>query len=142
MSFTTSAPHPSPSQHSPNPRPPLQVREDVQDVLSRVGARWNLDDQVEFAGWARMGLPTSSVKITEVRKPNVGENKPAGVTAEVVLDTSKLRWVAGSGRTSQEGRCWAPACSRHRFSAADAAIAAPWCLPLQQPAPVWCTISL
>ncbi len=62
------------------------------DVLGRVGARWNMDDRVEFGGWARMALPISSFKIAEVRKPNVGENKPAGVTAEVLLDTGRLRW--------------------------------------------------
>lgn len=93
----------------------------MQDVLSRVGARWNLDDQVEFAGWARMGLPTSSVKITEVRKPNVGENKPAGVTAEVVLDTSKLRWVWGRVRRLQCPGCW------HRCSLVPATPAASRC---------------
>jgi len=47
--------------------------------------------QVRFAGWARMALPISVFKITEVRKPAVGEFKPAAVTANIVYDTQALR---------------------------------------------------
>ena len=47
--------------------------------------------QVKFAGWARMALPLSVFKITEVRKPAVGEFKPAAVTADIVIDTRSLR---------------------------------------------------
>jgi intron-binding protein aquarius len=83
------------------------VREDVVDVLGRVGARWDMDDQVQFGGWARMAQPISTFKIAEVRKPNVGENKPAGVTAEVLLDTSKLRWAGQKGCGARGVRPWA-----------------------------------
>ena len=76
--------------NSPNPPPPppplpprleatYEIREDISDVLGRVGAFTADDDSVKFAGWARMALPTRSVKVTEVRKPNVGENTPAAV---------------------------------------------------------------
>lgn len=38
-----------------------------------------------------MAQPLVSFKIIEVRTPKVGDIKPAAVTAEVVLDISKLR---------------------------------------------------
>lgn len=49
------------------------------------------DDKVVWAGWSRMATPIVSFTITEVRKPNVGEVKPAAVTAELVLDTRAMR---------------------------------------------------
>ena len=45
-------------------------------------------DVVGFRGWARMAVPIQEYTIIEVRKPNVGENKPADVTADIVIDTS------------------------------------------------------
>ena len=45
-------------------------------------------DQIGFRGWARMAAPIAEYTIIEVRKPNVGENKPADVTADIVIDTS------------------------------------------------------
>ncbi|KAG1668022.1 hypothetical protein FOA52_006555 [Chlamydomonas sp. UWO 241] len=68
-----------------------EIREDVADVLQRVGGFVDEDDNVRFAGWARMGLPLTSFKIVEVRKPAVGENKPSAVTAELIVDTKTLR---------------------------------------------------
>ncbi|KAG2449906.1 hypothetical protein HYH02_000012 [Chlamydomonas schloesseri] len=68
-----------------------EIREDLADVLGRVGAYTGDDGRTRFAGWARMALPLTSFKVTEVRKPNVGEAKPAGVTANVVIDTRPLR---------------------------------------------------
>ncbi|GLI62109.1 hypothetical protein VaNZ11_004692 [Volvox africanus] len=68
-----------------------EIREDIANVLGRMGAYWDDDDRVRFAGWARMALPLSSFKVTEVRKPNVGEAKPGAVTANVVIDTRPLR---------------------------------------------------
>lgn len=35
-----------------------------------------------------MAAPIAEYTIIEVRKPNVGENKPADVTADIVIDTS------------------------------------------------------
>jgi intron-binding protein aquarius len=43
---------------------------------------------VAFRGWARMALPLQAFNVVEVRKPRVGENKPAAVTADITLDTS------------------------------------------------------
>lgn len=52
----------------------------------------NDEDEVVFRGWARMGLPLTSFSIVEVRKPNVGENKPADVFADIVIDISGRSW--------------------------------------------------
>ena len=52
--------------------------------------------QVRFSGWARMAQPLDKFAITEVRKPRVGENKPAGVTAEITINTAGalgVRWA-------------------------------------------------
>ena len=45
-----------------------------------------------FRGWARMGLPLTSFSVVEVRKPNVGENKPADVFADIIIDISGGVW--------------------------------------------------
>ncbi len=42
-----------------------------------------------FRGWARMALQLQAFNVVEVRKPRVGENKPAAVTADITLDTSR-----------------------------------------------------
>ena len=34
-----------------------------------------------------MAVPMEQFSIIEVRKPNVGENKPAGVEADIIIDT-------------------------------------------------------
>ena len=47
------------------------------------------EDKVVFRGWARMALPTDSFSVVEVRKPNVGEAKPAAVTAEIVINPGR-----------------------------------------------------
>ncbi|CAL8471736.1 g11278 [Coccomyxa elongata] len=72
-----------------------EIREDIADVLSRVNATWDEaedgSEKVVFRGWARMALPLQAFNVVEVRKPCVGENKPAAVTADITLDTSRLR---------------------------------------------------
>lgn len=46
-------------------------------------------EKVVFRGWARMALQLQAFNVVEVRKPRVGENKPAAVTADITLDTSR-----------------------------------------------------
>ena len=38
-----------------------------------------------------MAAPIAEYTIIEVRKPKVGENKPADVTADIVIDTSSKK---------------------------------------------------
>ena len=70
-----------------------EIREDIADVLGRVGATLEDDDDdkpvVRFHGWARMALPMEAFNIIEVKPPKVGENKPAAVTADIIIDTAR-----------------------------------------------------
>ncbi|KAK9863382.1 hypothetical protein WJX84_010246 [Apatococcus fuscideae] len=68
-----------------------EIREDIADVLGRVGCTRDDDDNVVFKGWARMALPLVDFAVIEVQKPNVGENRPASVTADIVINTAGLR---------------------------------------------------
>mmetsp|Transcript_15961 Transcript_15961/g.37841 ORF Transcript_15961/g.37841 Transcript_15961/m.37841 type:complete len:1392 (+) Transcript_15961:941-5116(+) len=68
-----------------------EIREDLTDILGRVGARQDDDGNIVFTGWSRMAIPVSEFTIVEVKKPNVGEVKPGAVTADVVFNTRFLR---------------------------------------------------
>jgi len=51
-----------------------QVREDLGDVLQRVGAGWDEEREeplVKFRGWARMAMPLAGFDIIEVKPPKV-----------------------------------------------------------------------
>jgi Intron-binding protein aquarius N-terminus len=55
------------------------VREDLADVLQRVGASWDEereDPVVKFRGWARMAMPLAGFDIIEVKPPKV-RRRPA-----------------------------------------------------------------
>ncbi len=49
----------------------------------------NDDDKVVFKGWERMAIPLKAFNVVEVHKPNVGQNKPASVTADILIDTKR-----------------------------------------------------
>lgn len=70
-----------------------EIREDLGDVLQRVKAGRNRDEEVVFGGWARMAMPTKGFRVTEVRAPNIGEVKPARVLAEVKITVAGLKDV-------------------------------------------------
>jgi intron-binding protein aquarius len=68
-----------------------EIREDVHDVLKRMGARVGDEGETRFSGWARMAIPIQEFKISEVKQPNIGEMKPSAVTAEVAFSIRGLR---------------------------------------------------
>jgi len=68
----------------------FEIREDLVDTIKRMGPRQNLGGQVIFAGWSRMAVPTSSLSITEVAKPSIGEVIPAYVNCTIEFDVSKF----------------------------------------------------
>ena len=45
------------------------------------------NDRICFSGFARMAVPLVDFAIIEVKHPNVGEIKPAAVTADVTFTT-------------------------------------------------------
>ena len=74
-----------------------EIREDIEDVVSRLKPWANTDGNTEFGGWARMALPISTFSVVEVGRPNVGENRPSRVRADVtvelnVADSVKMEW--------------------------------------------------
>lgn len=74
-----------------------EIREDIEDVVSRLKPWANTDGSTEFGGWARMALPISTFSVVEVGKPNVGENRPSRVRADItvelnVADSVKMEW--------------------------------------------------
>lgn len=46
------------------------------------------DGGVYFGGWARMAQPITQFAVVEVAKPNVGENKPSRVRADITINLS------------------------------------------------------
>ena len=78
-----------------------------------------------------MAQPLNKFAIVEVRKPKVGENKPAAVTADITIDTRHMRadvkaewdelkqvrppdstWVEGQQPSCGWASCRARACQR------------------------------
>lgn len=53
--------------------------------MKRVNGRRDNEGNTHFAGWSRMALPVKGFTIATVAKPNIGENRPAEVVAEVTL---------------------------------------------------------
>ncbi|BBN15051.1 intron-binding protein aquarius [Marchantia polymorpha subsp. ruderalis] len=68
-----------------------EIREDIHDVLKRMGAYINSEGDTKFSGWARMAVPIQEFKIVEVKQPNIGELKPAAVNAEVTFSIGIFR---------------------------------------------------
>ncbi|KAJ7534618.1 hypothetical protein O6H91_13G103100 [Diphasiastrum complanatum] len=68
-----------------------EIREDIHDVLQRMGAYVGDEGQTKFRGWARMAVPIKDFKIAEVKQPNIGDVKPSAVTAEVTFSISHYR---------------------------------------------------
>ncbi|KAH7440467.1 hypothetical protein KP509_04G109200 [Ceratopteris richardii] len=68
-----------------------EIREDVHDILQRMGAYVNGEGGTSFRGWARMAVPIKEFKITEVKRPNIGEVKPSACIAEVTFSIQKYK---------------------------------------------------
>jgi len=74
-----------------------EIRQDVEDIISRIRPWRAEDDSVIFNGWARMALPIQAFTIVEVAKPNIGERQPSRVRADIqvhlsVRDQIKDEW--------------------------------------------------
>ena len=70
-----------------------EIRGDIFDALCRMGPYKNpATDSVAFSGWARMATTVvpGGLTVTEVKKPRVGEEKPASVTCEVTINLSNV----------------------------------------------------
>ncbi|KAI3936782.1 hypothetical protein MKW92_043376 [Papaver armeniacum] len=65
-----------------------EIREDIQEAIPHLLPYINVEGETAFRGWSRMGVPIKEFKIKEVQKPNIGEVKPASVTADVMFSIS------------------------------------------------------
>jgi intron-binding protein aquarius len=77
-----------------------EIREDIEDAVSRLKPWVNTDGATEFSGWSRMAVPISSFSVVEVGAPNVGENRPSRVRADVAMELTmndhiKKEWEGG-----------------------------------------------
>lgn len=74
-----------------------EIRQDIESSVSRMKP-WKAEDgSAHFGGWSRMALPLDSFVIVEVAKPNIGENHPSRVRADVTVnlalkDEVKSEW--------------------------------------------------
>lgn len=68
-----------------------EVRKDMESTIKRMRPRPGRErGTVQFDGFSRMAIPIVKPAIIEVAQPKVGNNKPAFVRAEVLLDVSRL----------------------------------------------------
>lgn len=63
-----------------------EIRQDIEDSVSRLSP-WKAEDNgVYFGGWARMAQPITQFAVVEVAKPNIGEKRPSRVRADVSIN--------------------------------------------------------
>ncbi|XP_043929809.1 RNA helicase aquarius isoform X2 [Protopterus annectens] len=63
-----------------------EIRQDIEDAVSRMKPWQSEYGGVVFGGWARMAQPIVTFTVVEVAKPNIGENWPARVRADVTVN--------------------------------------------------------
>ncbi|KAJ0037528.1 hypothetical protein Pint_23830 [Pistacia integerrima] len=68
-----------------------EIREDIQEAVPHLLAHINNEGETAFRGWSRMAVPIKGFKISELKQPNIGEVKPASVTAEVTFSISSYK---------------------------------------------------
>lgn len=68
-----------------------EIREDIQEAIPHLLACINNEGETAFRGWSRMAVPIKEFKISEVKQPNIGEVKPASVTAKVTFSISSYK---------------------------------------------------
>lgn len=68
-----------------------EVRKDLEETVKRLQPRKDFSSgQTRFSGSSRMALQITKPAIIEVIAPKVGEEVPAEVRAEIILDVSRL----------------------------------------------------
>jgi intron-binding protein aquarius len=66
------------------------IRKDMEDVVKRVKPRGK-GANAHFGGVSKMALPIMKPAVVDVAPPKVGEEQPAYVRAEIILDVSRLQ---------------------------------------------------
>ncbi|XP_018334120.1 RNA helicase aquarius [Agrilus planipennis] len=65
-----------------------EIRQDIEDAVSRLCPWKSEDGGVYWGGWARMAQPIINFAVVEVSKPNIGEKKPSRVRADITVNLS------------------------------------------------------
>ncbi|KAK0637250.1 hypothetical protein B0T17DRAFT_567791 [Bombardia bombarda] len=65
------------------------IRQDIEDVLTRLKPESKRPGETNFTGFSRMALPIAKPTIVDVAPPLVGDDVPATVRAEVTIDLRK-----------------------------------------------------
>ena len=78
-----------------------EIREDIEDAVSRMKPWGNTEGATEFSGWARMALPIATFSVVEVGAPHVGEDHPSRVRADVTVELTMAETV----KREWEGVC-------------------------------------
>lgn len=60
-----------------------EIRQDIENAVSRMKPWRNEDGESMFSGWSRMALPIDNFAVVTIGKPNLGERAPSRVKAEV-----------------------------------------------------------
>ena len=68
-----------------------EIRQDIEDVLTRLNPWESEIGSILFKGWARMAQPIVTFSVVEVAKPNVGEDKPSRVRADITVNLNVRR---------------------------------------------------
>ncbi|KAF2097522.1 hypothetical protein NA57DRAFT_41462 [Rhizodiscina lignyota] len=68
------------------------IRKHVEDTIRRVQAS-SMGTEVRFDGFSRMALPIPKVAVQDISSADVGEEAPAQVRGEVILDVSRLNFT-------------------------------------------------
>ncbi|XP_030764098.1 RNA helicase aquarius [Sitophilus oryzae] len=74
-----------------------EIRQDIEDAVSRL-CPWKAEDESTYwGGWARMAQPIEHFAVVEVAKPNIGEKRPSRVRADVTVNLAvkydvKVEW--------------------------------------------------
>ncbi|XP_023216300.1 intron-binding protein aquarius-like [Centruroides sculpturatus] len=63
-----------------------EIRQDIEDSVSRLKPWKTEEGGFMFGGWARMAQPIVNFAIIEVGKPNIGEKQPSRVRADVTVN--------------------------------------------------------
>ncbi|XP_073987602.1 RNA helicase aquarius [Rhodnius prolixus] len=74
-----------------------EIKQDIEDGISRLSPWKNENGECYFGGWARMAQPIISFVVVEVTKPNIGELVPSRVRADVTVNLNlksdvKVEW--------------------------------------------------
>ncbi|XP_071786990.1 RNA helicase aquarius-like [Asterias amurensis] len=70
-----------------------EIRQDLEDAILRMKPWVAENGETFFGGWARMAQPITAFSVVEVAKPNIGENHPASVRADVTITLNLRRQI-------------------------------------------------